>query len=684
MPQFTLDPSFDRPTPSLTIPELVAGIGAAPTATRSAPPAVVDVRGVVVNTGPVIVVVPGLTTVATARPIVVPLEEVPITNARPVQPLPTESNRLVRLVVEVQPEVAPLGLETEPLDAVRNAVGEELSGFSTSPRGSWPRLTRRGGGGRLGSYVEPLFPGAAHLAEDPMVLRCFFVVTLPITIGQAQGARYDVAYRLASNQLFRTVSPEGFFKRFVPFSGFFQQDPPPGDMAWHLRVTKVPQAATIQPEAGGQTNGAGVTVAHPDTGWLPHPQLTGAVDIARQFNTLEVELDPPRWEDPRNATDQDTWADIFHGHGTATASVLASRGIVTAAAVPGGRGAPRSGVSNVGTDRDPLAFLVSPDADIVGAAPGATVMPVRCVDSVLLVGDVEVSRAVWWGIRQHAEVCSMSIGGYPAWHLEAVVAHATRVEQMIVCAAAGNLVPWVVYPAAYRDCIAVAGSSFAGEPWDASSHGPEVTVSAPAEDLWVGHVDGNSFVVKPGKGTSYAAPQVAAAAARWLAHHGRASLLASYSNTVPLQEVFRSLLASTAQNTRAGGLAWDPTYGAGVLDVQALINAPLPAASSFPPMSPADFVRATALENAYQVLYEWDPSDVVAFLEKLLPGWNGQLEVALQTVGIEVLHHLLGTEAANAAAATAATVDRAVTDVTSELKKLGNAVSTTLQNLFGW
>lgn len=668
--------AFQSLAPRISVASIVATAGNA--SSVGPPPAVLNAAGGVANQGAFLSIVPGPTSSANEVPVHPPAKPGTF-STKPMARHAREDRKLVRLVIEVDRSAAPSG--ANPREIIRQELVSELSGLSARPGTKWPIPLTRGQGSLMAS-VEPLFPGADDLSEDPWGLSNYFVLTLPITIGSARGRRYDMAYRLTSNPLFRNVSVEGFFKRFVPLGGFLNQESPPGDMAWHLRVTNVPQAASLAPQPGGEKDGKGITIAMPDTGWLPHPQISGSVDVAKQFNTLGIENDPPRWESPRDATDRGTWLDLFHGHGTATASVLVSPGKIVDVKGAVGRGSPRSGLSNMGTDVDSKAFLVSPDADVVGAAPSAKVMPIRCVDAVVLVGDIEVSRAVWWAIRQAAEVCSMSIGGYPAAHLEAVISHAVHVENMVVCAAAGNVVPWVVYPAGYTDCIAVAGSSFTGEPWDQSSRGPQVAISAPAEDLWVAHINGADFVVKPGKGTSYATPQVAAAAARWMAHHTRDALLKIYAGSVPIAEVFRSLLQSTAQNTRSTE-PWNKSeYGAGVLDVKALISADLPPVSNFPPANTIQHISTGAMNIIYAVMYGWDPADIDKFLDKLLQGWGQTVEEAFDKVGIELVHLLLNSDALDASVISDPT--QMADNVTAGLRKVGEDISSTLHKFLGW
>ena len=78
----------------------------------------------------------------------------------------------------------------------------------------------------------------------------------------------------------------------------------------------------------------------------------------------------------------------------------------------------------------------------------------------------------------------------------------------------------------------------------------------------------------PGTGTSYATVHVAAAAAMWLRRHGPA-LAARYAAPWQRVEAFRLLLRQTARPI--SGQA--PGNGTGILDIEALLRAPLPAAS---------------------------------------------------------------------------------------------------------
>jgi hypothetical protein len=79
--------------------------------------------------------------------------------------------------------------------------------------------------------------------------------------------------------------------------------------------------------------------------------------------------------------------------------------------------------------------------------------------------------------------------------------------------------------------------------------------------------------VGQGQGTSFAVAMVAGVAALWLAHHGRAALVAAArARGETVQTMFRRLLQATAQ--RPAG--WDSSaMGAGIVDARALLGAAL-------------------------------------------------------------------------------------------------------------
>ena len=124
---------------------------------------------------------------------------------------------------------------------------------------------------------------------------------------------------------------------------------------------------------------------------------------------------------------------------------------------------------------------------ISGSAPEAKVVPIRCVDSVVLgIDGTPLARALLHAKRIEADVITMSLGG-PFYSPSVAAAIQQAVDAgIIVCAAAGNCVqPIVVYPAWDPNVIALAGIDHNDRPWKGTSRGPKIDAAAPAENVFV-------------------------------------------------------------------------------------------------------------------------------------------------------------------------------------------------------
>lgn len=283
------------------------------------------------------------------------------------------------------------------------------------------------------------------------------------------------------------------------------------------------------------STGTGVIVAQPDTGVASHPELDGALNMAKAWNALTGTSDPT---DPLSSSMSNP------GHGTSTASAVASRG----------------------------------KGKVFGAAPGATVAPIRCLDAVVLGLDpTPVARAIMHAVRSGADIISMSLGG--AFHSPVMAAALEQAAQagLIIVAAGGNCVqPVVVYPARDRHVIALGGVNFADKPWKGSSRGPRIDISAPAENVTVARRrpdDGGQPSVKPSQGTSYATALTAGVAALWVSHFGSDTIRQQAANRrVTVNDLFRAALQASARVPAQ----WDGArYGAGIVDAAALLALPL-------------------------------------------------------------------------------------------------------------
>jgi serine protease len=331
------------------------------------------------------------------------------------------------------------------------------------------------------------------------------------------------------------------------------------DPEWPLIMTGVLEAWQAH-FPGGERPGGGVIVGHPDTGYRLHQEIVENLLIERGFDFYR--------DDPNAEDELEEGVLKFPGHGTGTASVIVSR-----------RGA---------------QGIYSSGKFVTGVAPGATIIPLRVAPTVVLLNMLALSQAIEYAANNGAHVISISMGGLGSWRLSEAVLYAVN-RGVIICAAAGNCVPFVVFPAAYSDVVGVAACNAKKDIWRGSSRGSAVDITAPGESIWRADVerapDGNPVdVVERGSGTSYAVAHTAGAAALWLARHSRDRLLSMYG-AEKLPAIFRRLVRETA--TMVSG--W-PTnrFGAGLINIRALLDAALPA--------PDDLLEAAFIDYAEAVV----------------------------------------------------------------------------------
>lgn len=322
---------------------------------------------------------------------------------------------------------------------------------------------------------------------------------------------------------------------------------------WALDVMQVPAAWALSEARQRPSRGRGIVIAQPDTGVTAHAELDGVVTVPGR-DVLSRDDDPT---EPPDITGNP-------GHGTATASVVVS----------------------------PQSLVVA------GTAPLASHMAIRAIESVIRVSQVSVARSIDWATEHGAHVITMSLGGIPSFSLHRALRRAVQAD-VIVLAAAGNCARLVVWPARFGDCIAVAGTDSRNQPWPGTCRGDAVDIAAPAQNVLRAGLDAQGRAgdeVSQGQGTSFAVALTAGVAALWLAHHGRANLIAAArANGETLQAMFRRLARATATVPSS----WDASqFGAGVVDARALLEADPALAGDAVPESMPIASDARAAESA--------------------------------------------------------------------------------------
>jgi len=407
------------------------------------------------------------------------------------------------------------------------------------------------------------------------------------------------------------------------------------DPAWSIKEVKVIEAWKLFPV--NKEPGEDVIVGHPDTGYSEHPEIISRLLLKKGHDYVKDDADAK--------DDLDSGILLFPGHGTGTSSVIVS---------------PKGAQGDYGSSNGaPIA--------VWGVAPGARLIPLRVSRSVVLdvpwagSGVLNLAKAIELAADRGAHVISMSLGtGLGSSRLLKAVQYAQR-QGVIVLAAAGNYVPFVVWPAAYDEVIAVAASNARRETWKYSSFGSAVDVTAPGESVWCAGVSRPAkFSIGRGSGTSFAVATVAGIAALWLSHHGREKLVQRFgAEKIPI--IFNRILRDTCVPMPS----WKFGFGRGLVNAERLLAATLEDLNTPIPHMASAFREHPAVDNGglatFHHLFEaalpkkprrtgaaattTDDAALWARLAELLNVTEEELPGRLNEIGQELAFHLAANPA---------------------------------------
>lgn len=323
---------------------------------------------------------------------------------------------------------------------------------------------------------------------------------------------------------------------------------PPG-WDWHLEIIRARDAWKRFP--ADREPGAGIRIAHLDTGWRPHPALP--TQLRGGIGDRGIDLTGPG---DRDAEDRRPSGD-FLDHGTGTLCLLAGKGELYR-----------------------------------GVAWGSEVLPIRIQNHPVHVATESMAKAIAYATAHGARVMTISAGGLPSLAWSNAV-DAAYLRGILICAAAGNHLvkkilgvtlrtPFqVVYPARFPRAMAVAGIMKGDRKYwfddrMSGNEGRHVDIAAPTPDVTWALTPGDGW--RQGEGTSTATPQVAGAAALWFSLHAEA-----LSGFEPWEQVEACRWALMVSAQKAGeypyaphplrpGLTGNRHFGAGRLDVAAALD----------------------------------------------------------------------------------------------------------------
>jgi|GEM_PF-6512358 len=398
------------------------------------------------------------------------------------------------------------------------------------------------------------------------------------------------------------------------------------DELWAHKFIRVPEAWELLAKENKRP-GEGVTIGILDTGILPHTTVWGAgaktpekfmpeafdmsraatfapteANLAEKFSQLLKEpWKPEAWSaTPPLSMNTVKAADPFTfnalpanpGHGTSVATLLVGKG------------------SEFPTNTE------NPKSYVKGIVPHSKLIPVRITPSTVYLEGVYMARGFDHLAAQGANVITVSLGGVPDINLHESIIKAYK-QGIIITAAVGNGFPFVVWPAAYKEVIAVGAGSVTCEQWGKSSPGSKVEILAPGDQVWYGASffdrrwynlkggptnDSMIYTVKRGQGTSFATPHVAAVASLWLSKHGVQNIIKLYRDQRAEDDryvslAFRYLLAQPSGHTQCpGGDASRNSRNAGgaFLNAEAILKTEL---AQFPTKAQLDVFEMNGLRE---------------------------------------------------------------------------------------
>jgi len=331
---------------------------------------------------------------------------------------------------------------------------------------------------------------------------------------------------------------------------------------WHLDAEHS-QLKAARDRVGDSAAARAVRIAHLDTGFDPnHPTrpINLKVELGRNFVDDDVfdATDPGRHSPAASP-----------GHGTATLALLAGNSVQ---------------VPFTGFD------------DLLGGAPYAEVVPVRIANSVIHFATSGMAAGINYAVDVGAAVVTLSMGGVPARAWATAVNRAYDSGVAIFAAAGNRFGPspptTIVWPARFGRVTAVCGATADKTPYYKEGlhrhmqgcFGPPAKMQTAVaaytpNDPWA--LMGCGAMIGFGGGTSSATPQVAAAAALWLAAHP------APSNTAPWQrvEAVRHALFNSADRSEPDTETY---FGQGLLKASAALDVAF--RTDLPP-SPVDDVK---------------------------------------------------------------------------------------------
>lgn len=201
---------------------------------------------------------------------------------------------------------------------------------------------------------------------------------------------------------------------------------------------------------------------------------------------------------------------------------------------------------------------------VSGTAPNVTIMVIKANKvPANIYSPIRVAIGIRYAADNGAHIINLSMAAITTdENIASAIEYAASKDVIVVAAAGNNSSGTPYYPGAFANVIAVSSIDDQQNISGFSNHGPNIDIAAPGSSITTTRYSSHNAELDPysrTNGTSFAAPQVAAALA----------LVKSANPELTGQQVIDKIL-STARD--AGSPGFDNYYGHGILDIKAALN----------------------------------------------------------------------------------------------------------------
>lgn len=218
-------------------------------------------------------------------------------------------------------------------------------------------------------------------------------------------------------------------------------------------------------------------------------------------------------------------------------------------------------------------IAAQPNSTATGVAYGLPIVPLRAFSASGIGEDDDVSRAIIYAADNGIRVLNLSFGDiYPSEMMAAACRYAYNKGVVLITSAGNAAGDNMHYPAGFPEVLSISASDWNSNTgdeflWAFSNYGHTIDLAAPGSNILTTALYDSTRHNSPSEaferfsGTSFAAPQVAAAAGLLLEQRPELS-----------PQAVRGILVSTAKDIDKPG--WDHFTGGGRLDIPAALDFP--------------------------------------------------------------------------------------------------------------